>query len=173
MRGEILLFKIGDLIVYGQTGVCEVTDICKKKLTPTDKEREYYKLIPLYSQNSVIFTPIDNQKVFMRNIISREDADRLIDLIPEIKASPFHSNIQRDVTEHYEKLLQSHSCRSLVELTMSIYQKKREAVENKRKIGSVDERFMKRAEELLFGELAAALNIEPEGVQSYISSRIE
>ena len=168
-----MLFKIGDLIVYGQTGVCEVTDICEKQFTACGEKRRYYKLRPLYSQNSVIFTPIDNQKVFMRNIISRDDADRLIDLIPEIKASPFHSNIQRDVTEHYEKLLQSHSCRSLVELTMSIYQKKREAVENKQKIGSVDERFMKRVEDLLFGELAAALNIEPEGVQSYISSRIE
>lgn len=168
-----MLFKTGDLIVYGQTGVCEVTDICEKQLTAGGEKRRYYKLRPLYSQNSVIFTPIDNQKVFMRSIISKEDAERLIDLIPEIKASPFNRNTQRDITEHYEEMLKSHSCRALIELTMSIYQKKCEAAEKKRKIGSIDERFMKRAEDLLFGELAAALKIEPESVQSYISSRIE
>jgi len=37
----------------------------------------------------------------------------------------------------------------------------------------VDERFMKRAEELLFGELAAALDIPPESVPGYIEARLK
>ena len=36
----------------------------------------------------------------------------------------------------------------------------------------VDERFLKRAEELLFSELAVALGIEKDEVPGYISSRV-
>ena len=42
---------------------------------------------------------------------------------------------------------------------MSIYRKRDEVHSRKKKLGSVDLRFMKRAEDLLFGELAAALDI--------------
>ena len=37
---------------------------------------------------------------------------------------------------------------------------------------AIDERYMKRAEELLFGEFAAALGIAPSEVQDYIENRI-
>ena len=36
----------------------------------------------------------------------------------------------------------------------------------------VDERFMKQAEQLLFGELAAALGITPEQVPGYIAAEV-
>ena len=36
----------------------------------------------------------------------------------------------------------------------------------------VDERYLKQAEQLLFGELAAALEIPYEAVQPYIADRI-
>ena len=36
----------------------------------------------------------------------------------------------------------------------------------------IDERFMRRAEELLFGELAVALEIEREDVPAYLAERL-
>ena len=56
---------------------------------------------------------------------------------------------------------------------MSIYAKKQEVEGQRHKIGTVDERFMKRAEELLFGELAAALGIPREEVPRFIEARLE
>ena len=50
---------------------------------------------------------------------------------------------------------------------------KRELEGQRQKFGTVDERFMKRAEELLFGELAAALGIPREEVPRYIEARLE
>ena len=38
----------------------------------------------------------------------------------------------------------------------------------KKKLGAIDERFMKEGEALLFGELAAALDIQPQEVPRYI-----
>ena len=50
----------------------------------------------------------------------------------------------------------------------SIYAKSREAARCGRKIGQVDQRYMKRAEDLLYGELAVSLGIDREEVVPYI-----
>jgi len=60
----------------------------------------------------------------------------------------------------------------LVKLSMSLRAKKQGLEQQKRKFGAVDERFMKRAEELLFGELAAALDISKDRVPEYIADRV-
>ncbi len=166
------MFKIDDLILYGNTGVCRVVDISTKDIPEVLKNRLYYTLKPLY-QTGTIYTPIDNKKVFMRPIISRQEAQQLIRSIPEIDAQAFHSPVLRELTAHYERSIQSYDCVELAGLTKSLYIKKREMAEQKRKFGAIDDRFMKRAEDLLFGELAAALGIAREEVAPYISSIIE
>ena len=55
---------------------------------------------------------------------------------------------------------------------MSIHAKQAQAEAQKRRLGMVDERFMKQAEQLLFGELAAALELPYEDVQPYIAGRL-
>ena len=153
------MYKIGDLILYGSTGVCRVADIKKRSFNSEKKtEQLYYVLKPLY-QECMISTPVDNEKVFMRPIISKESANQLIDMIPTIKAEAYHSKVLSQLAEHYNTSIKTHNCEDLLELTMSIYAKKQYAEQQKRKFGAIDERFMKRAEELLFGELAAALEI--------------
>lgn len=166
------MFKIDDLILYGNTGVCRVVDISTKDIPGVSKNRLYYTLKPLY-QTGTIYTPIDNKKVFMRPIISRQEAQQLISSIPEIDAQAFHSPVLSELTAHYERSIQSYDCVELAKLTKSLYIKKREMAEQKRKFGAIDDRFMKRAEDLLFGELAAALGIAREEVAPYISSIIE
>ena len=109
----------------------------------------------------------------MRPLISKERAIELIDSIPSAKAFQCDSHIQREVTESYEKLIRSHNCDDLIELTKLIYEKRENCKKEKKKFSSIDERFMKRAENLLFGELAAALNIMKDDVLDYISDRIK
>lgn len=165
------MYQIGDMIHYGSTGVCRVENIKTQNLPGVKKDQLFYILKPLY-QDCTISSPVDNKKVFTRPIISKEEANRIIDTIPNVKAEAYHSRVLRDLAEHYEAAFASHSCEDLIELTMSIYAKKKYMEQQKRKFGAVDERFMKRAEDMLFGELAAALEINKENVQEYISNRI-
>ena len=76
------------------------------------------------------------------------------------------------LTQQYQASLRQHNCRSLVELAMSIHAKRRQAESQNRRLGMVDERYLKQAEQLLFGELAASLEIPYEAVQPYIADRI-
>lgn len=161
------MYQSGELILYGRTGVCRVEEITREKQHGSGEEQMYYVLKPLY-QNCNITTPVDNTKVFSRPIISREEAERVIGVIPTVEPEVYHNRNLNQLREHYRSCMESFDCVDLVKLTMSLYRKKREAEDQKRKFGAVDERFMKEAEDLLFGELAAALEIPRDEVRTYI-----
>lgn len=164
------MYKVGDLIVYGSTGVCRVEDITEQNPSRIEQEQLFYVLTPLY-QNCTIFTPI-NTKIFMRSIITKQEAEQLIDKIPTVHAEAYHNSAMSQLANHYKELLKTHDCSDLLELCMSIYAKKQVAEQQNRKFGAVDEKFMKLAEDLLYGELASALDIDKEQVTDYIGMRI-
>ena len=72
---------------------------------------------------------------------------------------------------NYKRALESHSCEELLELVIKIYSKK-QAVKRTKKLGLIDEKYLKRAEELLFGELAAALDISLEEVPKVLFEKL-
>ena len=164
------MYQPGDRIIYGSTGVCRVEEITTPDFEK-DKSRLYYALDPVY-QDGMIYTPVDT-KVFMRPIITKEEAHALIDQIPTMQTEAYHNSVLRELEEHYNTYLKSHDCGDLLELGRSIYIKKQELLSQHRKFGAVDERFMKRAEDLLYGELAVALDIDKNQVEIYIAERVE
>ena len=166
------MFQPGELLVSGTTGVCRVERVATPNLTRAEWGRQYYLLKPLY-QDGVIYAPVDSQKVPIRPVISRQEAEDLIDLIPSIQAEACHAPTLQALAQHYQSAVCSHDCRELLELMMSIYAKQRQAEAQKRRLGMVDERYMKQAERLLYGELSAALGIPFEEVQPYIARRVE
>jgi CarD family transcriptional regulator len=166
------VYQLGDLILYGGTGVCRVAEIVSKKPSRTEPERLYYVLEPLYQTGSIT-TPVENGKVFTRPVISREEANALIDQIPTIQVEAYYNQNLQQLESHYRAEMEGHSCLDLLRLTMSTYQKKTERERAKLKFGAIDRRYMERAEALLFGELAVALGIARESVRSYIQDRLQ
>lgn len=163
-------FAIGDLVVYGETGVCRIDDVVEKDFV--DGVVKCYKLCPLY-QSCTIFTPVENGNVFMRGIVTKEEADALIDGIRGTEPEICTITAPRELSERYDKIIKLHDCGALIELTRSINAKKVRMIEQKKKLSAVDERYMKKAEELLFGELAAALSIDKSSVGEYIESKVK
>lgn len=163
------MFSKGEKVVYGQTGVCIVEDICEKELIRGKKCR-YYVLRPFYQGNSIIYAPTDSEKIFIRSVITFEEAEELILKITEISESA--ENFE-DSKEEYHNYLSTHRCSDLVKLTSQIYRKKITAGENRKRLGFVDEKYMRLAENLFFGELACALNLEPDEVKQYIAQKLK
>ena len=80
------MFEIGDLIMYGTNGVCRVTGFCSSPFDANDK-REYYVLKPVHDQsNLVIYTPVENESVVRRPLLSPESANDLLSQINDIAA---------------------------------------------------------------------------------------
>lgn len=164
------MFQIGDFVVYKSIGVCKVTDIAKPDFIRTGENRLYYILHPLYRAD-IIYTPVDT-KAFMRPIITAEEAEYLIDMMPSITAEVYQNSNAQMLAAHYEYILSSHKCLDYIRLTKSIYTKKQALQLQNHKPSQIDERFMAYAEELLFGELAAAIGIPINSVKDYISARL-
>lgn len=162
-------YSIGDLIIYGETGVCRVEEIVDRPFL--GEMTKCYKLQPLY-QSCVIFTPADNGNVFMRPIISKEEAHALVESIKTVEPKEIPGAAPRVLSEKYDKIIKLHDCSELISLTVSIYHKRLGLIEQKKKLSAIDERYMKKAEDLLFGELAAALGIDKAQVSGYISEKV-
>ncbi len=164
------MYEAGDLIMYGGTGVCRVKAV-SSGIFDAEDDREYYVLQPLY-QSGIIYSPVDNKKVFIRPIITKEEAKQLIDEIPEIESEVFKSTSIQQLSKHYQEAIDTNTCQDWIELAKSIKLKRDIAEKNNRDLGQIDKKFMKKAEDLLFGEIAAALDIPRDQVHEYISKRI-
>ncbi|MDO4266122.1 MAG: CarD family transcriptional regulator [Eubacteriales bacterium] len=170
------MYQIGDLIIYNNSGVCRVLDITTPEecasLSGMSAGRKYYILEPLYKKGTV-YAPADPPKAFMRPVISKEEAEKLISLIPAFRKEAYYARNLQTLRDHYRISVNSHSCEQLIGLTSSIYEKRESAAALGRKLGQVDQKYMQQAEEQLFGELAAALGIPVADVPDYIAEHIE
>ena len=164
------MYEIGDLIVYAGEGVCRVEGIGVPPMKGVNKARQYYTLKPLYREG-MIYAPVDTG-VFMRPVITRDDADALIDRIPEIEPEVYENSNLRFLNEYYQTQLQNYNCEGLIKLIRSTYAKREVMIGRGKKLGLVDERYMKRAKDMLHGEFAVALGIERNEVPGYIESKL-
>lgn len=166
------MFQKGDLIVYGNTGVCRVEEVGSlKDVRGVDPEKHYYTLQPFY-QLGVIYAPVDTP-VFMRPVLSRDAAEEVISRIPDIQEEAYLGKDQKLLSDHYRSFLDTHRCEDLVQIIKTVYSRNSNSRKNGKKPGQVDQRFMKRAEDLLYGEFAVSLGIPCEDVVTYISQKIE
>ena len=74
------MFAKGTKIMYGNTGVCEVMDYATPDLPGMPRGTKYYVLRPLF-QSGTIYCPVEQPKVFMRPVMSREEAERMLDAL--------------------------------------------------------------------------------------------
>lgn len=168
------MFQKDDLVVYGRTGVCRVTDVAEPDFCrgrPGEEDKLYYVLCPLY-QDGTIYAPVDNPKVPIRPILTEAEAKRLVDAIPASRAEAYYGGSTQNLREHYQTQLQAGDCHALMDLVVSIYAKKAHVEQSKRKFGAVDEHFMKQAEQLLGGELAAALDLPVSETLERVAAKI-
>ncbi|HWR19096.1 MAG TPA: CarD family transcriptional regulator [Clostridia bacterium] len=167
------MYNIGDHIIYGKTGICAVKDIGYQEIPGSSARRLYYTLKPIYAAG-VIYTPVDNTSVFMRHAVNHDEAMTLIQQIPAIENTIDDTSdiTGKELPEYYKSLMASHDCTDLIKLIITVYAKKQQAEQDKKKIGQTDQNFMRNAEELLYGELSVALGIDKENVPSFIEQTI-
>ena len=126
------MYKVGDLIVYGRTGICEVTEITTLKMDGVPKDKLYYILRPVREKRGKVFTPVDNEKIVMRRVISKEEAEELIREIPQIEGLWIGSEKQRE--EKYKECMKSCKCAEWVRIIKTLYQRKMSRLKQGKKI---------------------------------------
>lgn len=161
------MFKISDYVVYSSTGVCQIIDISKEKNSSND-EIQYYVLQPVYNNKMVIKSPVNNQKVLMRQLITKDDVSSLIADMPKEQVSWIKDDKQR--IENFKAALRTGKSEKWIEIIKTIYLEKEEKFVAGKKLMKADEDIMKTTEKQLCEEFAIVLNISPDKVIPYIQS---
>ena len=166
------MFQEGDYIVYRNTGVCRVEKIgIPEEFPAAAQDVLYYHLAPVRG-SGIIYIPVDS-KVFMRAIISKEEAMHLIASIPSVEETPDYSKDQKALAEHYKCMLQTHDCAALIQLIKNIHRKSQELEARGKTPGKTDVQYKKQAEIFLHEELSVVLGIPFEEIPSYIRKQVE
>ena len=164
------MFNIGEVIVYGNSGVYCVCEYCK---SPVDKHdtRLFYLLRPLHeSSSNIIMTPVDNDRVMMRNIISQDDAYELIDKIPYIDVIVVENEKYR--RDKYKEAISKCELEEYVKIIKTIHKRREDLLKNKKRLSETDADFEKRAKYCLYSEIASVFGIRFDEVESFITNRI-
>ena len=165
------LFHIGEYIVHGRNGVCRVEDITHIDVSGADKERLYYKLIPIKSEESKIFYPVDSDRVVTRSVVSKKEVEEIVSNIKEIKPMWIDNDRQREAK--YKEAINSCNCRQLICIIKTLYERNKERMAQGKKATFVDDRYLKEAKENLHDEFAIALGTDKEEVEEYIYEHIK
>lgn len=160
------MFAVGEKIVYGEHGVCTVDKVAPLEMSGVSKNKLYYHLSPLIGSGT-FFTPVDSD-AYMRPVMGRQEAEALIDAMPGIEPAICMDNRFNHVDAFYKELFRTHSCEVLVSIVKGLNSR---MAERKTK-SSRAEATMKRAKDMLHGELSVALEMDISEVEPYILSRI-
>lgn len=165
------MFKIGDYVAHYKEGVCEVTDIGKLDMRCSDRRKDYYTLKPIYDAGGTLYTPVDNEKKQIREVISQEEAQELIGDMPNIETIWVSDEKRREVL--YKEALMKNQCREWIAIIKTSYLRKMKRMASGKKAINVDDKYLNIAERFLYGELAVALDMPKEEVKGYIAKRMK
>lgn len=164
------MYQVNDSVMYGTHGVCEVTAVGRLSMSVADRKKKYYTLRPVYQKDSLVYVPVDNVKLPMRLVLTGKEAEELVEEIPQLETIWIGNEKERE--SQYKEAVRSGDCRELVRIIKTIYLHKKERLDEGKKVAAVDERYFHQAEELLYEELAYALDMGVDQVGDYIASKI-
>ena len=165
------MFNIGDRVIYGSSGVCDVINISTVNIDGIPKDKLYYILCPYGRNESYIYAPVENCRVVMRKVLTRAEAEALIAEIPTLEPVEAGTDKQRELL--YRECIKSCDCRQLIRVIKTLWLRSRSRIQTGKKSSSLDERYLKLAEDALYGELGLALGLEKSAVGPHIRHCIE
>jgi len=159
------MYEVGDNVIYGENGVCRVDAVGPIAMSGTDKNKLYYTLSPVVGTGT-FYAPIDT-KVFMRSLMSKEEAEEFLDTVADIEPAICNDVRFTHVDAFYKGLFKEHTCSALVAMLKGIYSQERVSKSNR--IDAVT----KRAKDILNSEISLALEIPYEEAEARIKERLE
>lgn len=171
IESEGVMFKVGDIVIYGTHGICRVESVGPLPMAYADKHKQYYTLHPYYQREMVIYAPTDNETIVLRQPITKEEAAALIQAIPVLEEVWIPHEKEREL--QYRQALHSCDCEGLVRIIKTLHKRRQIRQQSGKRGTAVDDRYFRMAEDQLYGELAYVLEMDRAAMPEYISARIE
>jgi RNA polymerase-interacting CarD/CdnL/TRCF family regulator len=160
------MFAVGDKVVYANYGVC----IVKKNdehMTMGGTERVYYVLDSTRNRGGTVYVPID-QEDHLRPVMTRDQAIETVRTADEIQEDPFKDSNSRTVEDHFRGLLHQNDMSLALCVAKTMRSRIHEQEEKRHIPSSMYTRLFDQATRQINSELAAALDMDEDEVESYL-----
>lgn len=151
------MFKVDDVIVYKNGGVCRVEAIGTPDFL--DDGQDYYKLQSLVDAGSTVYVRVAPEPE-MRAIISTETANQYLDGSIVVEECFDTDNKRR--SKEYTDILSSCDCSRWMGMFKGILKEKNRKRQDGKTLNESDDKFLKRVSELVVSEFSSALSISKE-----------
>ncbi|MGG7057693.1 CarD family transcriptional regulator [Clostridium nigeriense] len=162
------MFKINDYVVYGSNGVCQIEDI--EMMSLKNQELEYYILSPVYNSRMTIKIPVNNNKILMRELMSKSEVRNLIEGISRNETIEIEDSRKR--AQEYRDIIKRGNAEDIIKVINSIKLEENEKISLGKKLNKTDEDIMIIARKQLYQEVAIVLGINIDDVGDYIKNNI-
>lgn len=157
--------KVGDYIVYRKS-VCKVLEVKKNHIN----QKDYYLLQAVDDDSLKLDVPVDNERGFLRELITKKEIDKLISQMKDIDL--IHSN-DRTLENEYRMLLNSGKHEDLIRIIKTAYLRNHERVLQKKKIGDKDQHYFELAEKYSYQEFSIVLGKSFDETKNYVIDCVE
>lgn len=159
------MYKVNDYLLY-KHDICKVREIRRNHLNGND----YYILVPLSDETLVMSVPIENRLNYIKTVMTKDEANDLIDSIKDIK--PLSNINDKNIENTYKELINSYDRVDLIKIIKTSFLRNKERIDNKKKIGEKDKNYFEKAESYLYNELAISLSMSYDEVKEYIINKM-
>lgn len=162
------MYKKGDIIVYGSTGVCDIIDITENKIGGV--KRKYYVLKPRESTKNSIYVPVDNPDLVkrMRNMHTEDDLRRILEESKDGTIEWIDNTNERSL--RFKTIIAEGDTKEIIKLVRKLSERRAELEKRGGHMSKSDERVYKEAVNNLTHEFSGILNIEQEEMLELVLS---
>lgn len=164
------MFRIGEQVVYGSHGVCQVLEI--ESRTVDRRQAQYYVLSPNTQPSARFYVPTENPAAVakLRKILSREELLALLQSSAAEQDCWIADENQRK--QRCRELLNSPNRAELLSMVGTLHRHREAQLAAGRKFHQCDENFLRDAEKLLSSEISAVMEIPPEDVPEFLREQM-
>ncbi|WP_455720732.1 CarD family transcriptional regulator [Agathobacter sp.] len=160
------MFEIGDYVVNATNGICRISEIVELDMSGDKKLKSYFLLRPIEEEHDRVYIPVDNADKRIRKVITEEEAQAVIDRVPQIDGLVITSEKERETK--YKEAVRSCEPDTVVSLLKCLHDRNEERTKAGKKSTAVDERYWKMAENNLHAELAFVLKKDKQEIKEII-----
>ncbi|MBQ1229455.1 MAG: hypothetical protein IIX80_00330 [Clostridia bacterium] len=164
------MFQTDEYVFYSSGGICRITDIQTAPLDNMPADRQYYVMQSIHDSNGVMYIPVDSDQVFLRRLLSREEACALLDRIPMVDA--IEESDAKLLRNKYTEAMRTHEPLEWVRVIKTVYRRIGEKTARAQRISETERSFAENAKRYLYAELALALDLQGVDMEEYIAEHI-
>ncbi len=165
------MFKVGDIVFYGTTGVCNIEEV--SEVAFGREKKQYLVLRPIAQGGASVMIPTDNQLLFdkMRSVVSKKEVEFALNNINAENAEWCNDVAERN--RQFTEIVKDSNPSARIAMLLSLYRRKNELSNRGKKLHIADEKALRDAQRLIVDEFSYVLKADSSETEKMLISKLQ